>query len=87
MKKIGIIRRDGLVEIEDGQLFSLPTRGTDDKGFPEVIIDATEVNGKSSWHRQSIKSFIGMKAEFTTYNRVNGFDFKVLPPLTTIIPD
>jgi hypothetical protein len=79
MKKIGIIREDGFVETEDGKLFILPLRGTDKFGFPEVLIDAKNVGGKSTWQRQSIKDYIGMKVEFITINNVGGYDFKIIP--------
>lgn len=78
MRKIGTIKDDGFVETEDGKLFILPIRGTDDLGFPEVLIDAKNVGGKSEWKRQSIKDYIGMKVEFTTLNDVGGYNFTII---------
>jgi hypothetical protein len=79
MRKIGTIKEDGFVETEDGKLFILPIRGTDDFGFPEVLIDAKSVGGKSEWKRQSIKDYVGMKVEFTTLNDVCGYNFTIIP--------
>ena len=79
MRKIGTIKEDGFVETEDGKLFILPIRGTDDFGFPEVLIDAKSVDGKSEWKRQSIKDYVGMKVEFTTLNDVGGYNFTIIP--------
>lgn len=45
MKLAGVIKSDGFVETSDGKLFILPIRGTDESGFPEVLIDATCVGG------------------------------------------
>jgi hypothetical protein len=78
MKKIGIIKGDGFVETEDGKLFTLPFRGTDNFGFPEVLIDAILVGGKTEWQRQSIKDYVGMKVEFTTNNNISGYNFKII---------
>jgi hypothetical protein len=78
MRKIGTIKEDGFVETEDGKLFILPIRGTDDFGFPKVLIDAKSVGGKSEWQRQSIKDYIGMKVEFTTLNGVSGYNFTII---------
>jgi hypothetical protein len=78
MRKIGTIKEDGFVETEDGKLFILPIRGTDDFGFPKVLIDAKSVGGKSEWQRQSIKDYIGMKVEFTTLNDVGGYNFTII---------
>jgi len=74
----GIIRNDGFVETSDGKLFILPIRGTDNNGFPEVLIDATLVGGKSSFSRQSIKPLINMKVEFITNNGEYGYNFKII---------
>jgi hypothetical protein len=78
MKKIGTIREDGFVVTEDGRLFILPIRGTDSFGFPDVLIDAKSVGGKSEWQRQSIKDYIGLKVEFTTLNDVSGYNFTII---------
>jgi hypothetical protein len=77
MKLIGVIKSDGFVETSDGKLFILPIRGTDESGFPEVLIDATSVSGGGTVKRQSIKSLIGMEVEFTTNNGVYGYNFTI----------
>ena len=76
MKLIGVIKSDGFVE-SDGKLFILPIRGTDESGFPEVLIDATSVGGSGTVKRQSIKPFIGMEVEFITNNGVHGYNFTI----------
>jgi len=60
----GIIQKDGSVLEKDGTVHFLPTRGKDEEGYPEVIMDATAFGGKGFFQRQSIKPFIGMKVEF-----------------------
>jgi hypothetical protein len=69
----GIIKSDGSVETPDGKIFILPIRGTDESGFPKVLIDATSVSGGGIVKRQSIKPFIGMEVEFITYNGTEGY--------------
>lgn len=73
----GIIKSDGSVETPDGKKFILPIRGTDESGFPEVLIDATSVGGGGIVKRQSIKPFIGMEVEFITYNETEGYNFTI----------
>ena len=75
MKLEGIIKSDGFVETSGGKLFILPIRGVDEKGFVQVLIDATSVGGSGSFKRQSIEPFIGMKVEFVTNNGLYGFNF------------
>lgn len=77
MKLTGLIKSDGFVETSDGKLFILPIRGTDESGFPEVLIDATSVGGSGYVKRQSIKRFIGMEVEFITNNEVFGYNFTI----------
>jgi hypothetical protein len=77
MKLSGIIKSDGFVETLDGKLFILPIRGTDESGFPEVLINATSVGGSGPSKRQSIKPFIGMEVEFTTNNNFYGYNFTI----------
>ena len=60
----GIIQKDGTVLAEDGTIQFLGVRGTDDEGYPEVLIDAKAVGGDGCFHRQSVKPFIGMTVEF-----------------------
>jgi len=73
----GIIKSDGSVETPDGKKFILPIRGTDESGFPEVLIDATSIGGGGIVKRQSIKPFIGMEVEFITYNGTEGYNFTI----------
>ena len=77
MKLIGVIKSDGFVETSDGKLFILPIRGSDESGFPEVLIDATSVGGSGYVKRQSVKPFIGMEVEFITNNEVSGYNFTI----------
>lgn len=77
MKLTGLIKSNGFVETSDGRLFILPIRGTDESGFPEVLIDATSVGGSGCFKRQSIKPFIGMEVEFITNNEVSGYNFTI----------
>ena len=77
MKLTGLIKSDGFVETSDGKLFILPIRGSDESGFPEVLIDATSVGGSGYVKRQSIKPFIGMEVEFITNNKVSGYNFTI----------
>jgi hypothetical protein len=79
MRRTGIIRDDGFVETEDGKLFVLPIRGTDNLGYLKVLIDAKSVGGGSEWQSQSIKDYIGMKVEFTTLNDIGGYNFTIIP--------
>ena len=65
VKLIGIIQKDGDVLTESGEKYSLSCRGTDEEGYPEVLINAKSVGGSGYFHRQSIKQCIGMKVEFT----------------------
>jgi len=55
----------------------LPIRGTDDDGYPEVLMDATNVGGRGTFQRQSIVPYVGMKVEFDTNGRF-GFNFKIV---------
>ena len=64
MKGTGIIQKDGSILETDGKTHHLPNRGTDDEGYPEVLMAAKKVGGKGFFHRQSIKPFIGMTVEF-----------------------
>ena len=70
MKLEGIIKSDGFVETSGGYLSYV-----DEKGFVQVLIDATSVGGSGSFKRQSIEPFIGMKVEFVTNNGLYGFNF------------
>jgi len=74
----GIIKSDGSVETPDGKNFILPIRGTDESGFPKVLIDVTSIGGSGIVKRQSIKPFIGMEVEFITYNGTEGYNFNIV---------
>ena len=76
--KIGTITKSGTVITDDHKLFSLPKRGMDDEGYPEVLIDAKDVGGAGEWTRQSVKPYIGMKCSFVTNDTFYGFNFKIL---------
>ena len=73
--KTGIITKEGIVKISDTKYVRLPTRGVDNEGYPEVLIDATAVGGKGYFQRQSIKPFIGMKVEF---DEITNCNFKII---------
>lgn len=76
---IGKITENGFVELEDGRSFEITRRSTDDEGYPEVLIDAKEVGGDSSWSRQSIKPYIGMKCWFVlNEGTTHGFNFTII---------
>jgi hypothetical protein len=77
MKLIGTIEKDGFVRTDSDKEYLLPIRGTDDSGYPEVLIDATEVGGSGYFKRQSIVPYIGMKVEFSVTGKM-GYNFKVL---------
>lgn len=72
--KTGIITKEGMVKISDTKYVRLPTRGVDNEGYPEVLIDATSVGGNGSFQRQSIKPYIGMSVEFSD----NNCNFKII---------
>jgi len=76
----GIIQSDGQTIIGDNaRTYHLPVLGTDEDGFPEVIVDAKDVGGDGWMRRQSVKKYIGMKVGFhTTYDLTQGMDYKIL---------
>jgi hypothetical protein len=75
----GILQEDGSVIAEDGTIHWPGTRGTDDEGYPEILIDARNVGGYNSWTRQSVKPYIGMMVEFIRYSKkTQGFNFSIL---------
>ena len=78
MIKYGIITERGTVIESDGREHSLPHRGTDDEGYPEVLMDARSVGGDGWMYRQSIKPYIGMKCKFVTYNNSDGYNFEII---------
>ena len=76
---IGVITENGDVELNDGRIFSIPQRGTDSDGYPEVLIDAMLVGGKGFMQRQSIKPYIGMKCKFILNEGSKcGFNFTII---------
>jgi len=79
MKKlIGIIQEDGTVK-SNNKIFTLPFRGSDEEGFPEVLMDAKDVGGDSVFYKQSIKQYIGMKVEFFVNKETKyGFNYKII---------
>lgn len=76
MKHSGIIKSDGCVHTKEGS-FQIPFRGTDEDGYPKVLIDAKSVGGSGSFHAQSIKPFIGMKSEFEVSETGYGYNFVI----------
>jgi hypothetical protein len=76
----GIIQKDGSVIAEDGTIHWIGRRGTDEEGYPEVLIDAKEVGGRGSFSRQSIKPFVGMTVHFVRNGgkKYQGFNFTIL---------
>lgn len=79
-KLVGVITKNGDVELEDGRLFSISRRGTDEEGYPEVLIDAKSVGGDGWMYRQSIKPYIGMKCCFVlNEGTIHGFNFTIIP--------
>lgn len=81
---IGVITKDGSVKTKDGRVFSLPCRGTDKEGYPEVLIDAKSAGGYGWMHRQSIKPFVGMECWFVSSNGNYGWNFEVIPENTSV---
>lgn len=77
-KLIGTITEQGFVKTKSGQLYAMDFRGTDDEGYPQVLMDAKSVGGTGWMHRQSIKPFIGMQCSFITNNGKNGYNFTVI---------
>ena len=76
----GIIQADGSVICnEDGTRHFIGKRGEDKEGYPQVLIDAKEVGGDSSWARQSVKPFIGMAVDFVRVGPTYpGYNFIIL---------
>lgn len=81
MLRFGTIGKDGKV-VEDPLVHVLPIRGTDKEGYPEVLIDATQVGGKGYASRQSVKPFVGMRVSFQRTDDGQPFNFCVLPTET-----
>ncbi|MCK4997391.1 hypothetical protein KAS08_03730 [Candidatus Pacearchaeota archaeon] len=74
----GIINSDGTVLGEDGIKYLLGTRGSDDEGFPKVLIDARDVGGSGFMRGQSIKPYIGMKVEFYCVVKPHGYNYRII---------
>lgn len=74
----GSITKEGYVKLDDGRLFEIDRRGMDEEGYPEVLIDAKFVGGNSSFFRQSIKPYIGLKCKFILNEGAKcGFNFYI----------
>jgi hypothetical protein len=74
----GVITKDAYVKLDDGRLFEIGSRGLDDEGYQQVLMDATSVGGSGFFQRQSIKPYIGMKCEFVLNEGAKcGFNFKI----------
>ena len=75
----GKIKNNGTVETPDGRVFQLPVRGTDEKGYPEVLIDSSVVDELGGFKRKSILPYIGMEVEFTTNDGTSGgYNFTII---------
>jgi hypothetical protein len=74
----GILLVDGYVKTDNGELFILPIRGTDENGFPEVLINAKQVGGSGEFKRQSIQPYIGMKVQFAYSGGNRGYNFTIV---------
>jgi len=76
----GIIQEDASVLGDNGKIYHLPVRGTDEKGYSEVLIDATKVGGEGSFSRQSVKPYVGMEVRFySNCESCEGFNYQVIP--------
>ena len=78
MKLTATVLNNGYVKTKNNTLFLLPIRGTDKEGYPQVLIDASNVGGTSSFKRQSIKPYIGMNVEFITQDGKHGYNFIII---------
>ena len=78
----GILQKNGSVIAEDGTIHWPGTRGSDDEGYPEILIDARAVGGYNSWTRQSVKPYLGMTVQFVRHGgkEYKGYDFKIIKP-------
>lgn len=72
----GTILKDGTVIGEDNKVYHLPFRGTDEEGYPEVLMDASSVGGSGYAQRQSIKPYIGMTVSFVGVG--NGYNYEII---------
>lgn len=72
----GTILHNGNVLAEDGKIYTLPIRGTDKDGFPEVLLDVREIGGTGEVVRKSIQPFITMTVEFIPKGK--GYNFKII---------
>jgi hypothetical protein len=76
---IGIIDKDGWVNLADSRKFEISKRGIDKEGYPEVLMNAKPVGGDGWMHRQSIKPYIGMKCSFILNKGAEcGFNFEII---------
>ncbi len=53
----GIILENGDVLAKKNKIYHLPKRGTDEEGYPEVLIDAESVGDPGFFQRQSVKPY------------------------------
>ncbi len=74
----GIILDEGKVLGNDGIKYSLPVRGIDEDGYLEVLIGALKFGGSGSFHRQSIKPYIGYRVKFTVNPAGHGDDYEII---------
>jgi hypothetical protein len=72
----GVIQKDGVLA-DDGKLYNHAVRGTDEEGYPEILIHAREIGGSGSFARQSVKLFIGMIVRFTISPTGYGYNYEI----------
>ena len=75
----GVILENGDVQGSNGKLYQLHFSGiSDTDGYPEVLMDATEVGGSGYFQRQSIKPYIGATVNFVVSRTGVGYNYKVV---------
>ncbi len=75
----GIIQKKGFVLGDDGKKYNFGIMGTDENGFPTVLMDAKSVGGKGFMQKQSIKPYIGMRVVFNCNTRAPyGYNYTII---------
>lgn len=69
----GIIQDNGTVLGNDGNIYQLEFRGTN-----EVLIDAKAIDGRGSFQRQSYIPLIGYKVKFAISASNYGYNFEII---------
>lgn len=73
----GVIQAENYLG-DDGKIYTFDVRGTDEEGYPEILIDAKDVGGRGTFARQSVKPFIGMRVQFDVSINGFGYNYKIL---------